>query len=115
MSRDENLYVEIWERKYLKWILMSIKKGGGKTTIDRLDFEKAGNRIKTGYSFGLKIVNGKIPSDEGNATSRDLKIVLDKSKEFGELAKEKEIRIKVADHLQELELSVQVKPLTITD
>ncbi|MBD5266628.1 MAG: hypothetical protein HDS41_00340 [Bacteroides sp.] len=109
MSRESNLYVEIWRKKYLTLILCFIKKGEGKRTIDRLDFETAGNRAR--YGFNLDIRDGKIPLDESNATSRDLRIVLNESEKFRELANGKRIKIKVTDNSKKFELSVDVQPL----
>lgn len=110
MSKEGNLYVEIW-KKELKLILLFIKKNGGKVGLNRSDFEKVGNRLSVGYGFSLSIIDGEIPLDEGNATSRDLRIVLNESEKFRELANGKRIKIKVTDNSKKFELSVDVQPL----
>lgn len=90
MSKE--LYVQIWEDN-ISDILKFIKEGGGEKSLDGARFEEVGNRDN--YRFRLDIENGNIPVKNGSAVARDLKLVLDKNKEFKSLAKDKNIVIRM--------------------
>lgn len=101
---SEELYVQIWKDN-ISDILKFIKEGGGEKYLDGARFEEAGDRKN--YGFRLDIENGNIPVKSGNAVARDLKLVLDKNKEFKSLAKDKNIVIRMGT---KFDLHVIVNP-----
>ena len=82
----QNLYTQIWMDN-LSRIIEVMKDGGGELQLKKQDFEAAGNRDL--YGFRLEIKNAVIPRHRGSAVARDLKEVLDYSKEFYNFAREK--------------------------
>ena len=90
----EHKYVNIW-KKELPSILSLIENGAGKKQLSSTDFQRSGNRLKSGYGFSLQIVNGNIPTKGNSAVARDLKMVLDDSKEFFQIAKGKQILVRM--------------------
>ena len=83
----QNLYIKIWE-DVLPNILDFLTNNNENEIflLDEARFHCVGNRVKSGYSFRLEIVNGNVPRKNGSAVARDLKEVLDASKEFKNLA-----------------------------
>lgn len=88
----KELYVEIW-KDYLHEILSAIKNNGDIIDLAPSRFRSAGNRID--YSFRLDINNGVVPIKSGSAVARDLKMVLDENSEFKDIAKGKNIVIRL--------------------
>lgn len=89
---SEELYVQIWKDN-VSDIVKFIQEGGGEKDLDGARFEEVGNRDN--YGFRLDIENGNIPIKSGSAVARDLKLVLDKDKNFKSIAKGKNIVIQM--------------------
>ena len=88
-------YVCIWEKE-LPFILSAIENGTSEKQLLATDFQRSGNRPKSGYGFSnLHIINGNVPTKKNSAVARDLKIVLDDSKKFSQMAKGKQILIRM--------------------
>lgn len=94
---SEQLYVEIW-KWYLSDILSLIESGGGEKQLDENKFHTVGNRQS--YGFRLDILNSSVPEKKGSAVARDLKIVLDGSKEFKKISKNKTLVIKMGKYFK---------------
>lgn len=88
MSREGNLYVEIW-KEHLDEILDAIDNGGGEISISKSKFDGAGNRQD--YGFSLEVINANVPIKKGKAQARDLKKVLDECPYFKDAAKNRMI------------------------
>ncbi len=102
MSRNSNLYVEIWKENLDK-IIETIKNGGGEIPISRSKFEGVGDRQT--YSFRLEVINTNVPRKNGQAQARDLKRVLDECVDFEEEAKGKTIIFRLTDDFK-LEITI---------
>ncbi len=69
-------------------------------------FIEIGNRISSGYTFRLDIVDGNVPIKKGTAVARDLKTVLDDSPKFNKLSAGRYLLIRMGKdfilHIEEL-------------
>lgn len=97
-------YLRIWEKE-LSFILSAIEKGGDQKRLSPEEFQQSGNRISSGYSFRLSIINGIVPTKSNTAVARDLKEILDYSRDFRHIAKGKSILIRMN---KSFELEVKV-------
>lgn len=93
-------YVEIWQ-KHLPIIVSLLKKALSDNQtkeykLPQQEFEAVGNRKKTGYSFRLHFVNGKIINNlKHSAVARDLATVLNEDTEIKSLLKNKSILLRL--------------------
>lgn len=89
-------YIALW-KKYLPVIKIQLKKSSAKSqTLDmnRIEFESAGDRDLSAYTFNLEIQNGKVTNDiSGSAVARDLFKVLTADKESNEFLSDKTVKI----------------------
>lgn len=65
-------YNDIWKAE-LAFIKKAIQKGDGSKNLDKSMFTTAGNRVASGYTFRLDIINANVPTKSGTAVARDLK------------------------------------------
>jgi hypothetical protein len=74
-SMEERKYLQTW-KKYLPVIRLHLKKSVVEEQQFKLnitDFESAGERGKSGYTFNLQMENGKAMNNiSGSAVARDL-------------------------------------------
>jgi hypothetical protein len=72
---EERKYLQTW-KKYLPVIRLHLKRSLAEEQQFKLnitDFESAGERGKSGYTFNLQIENGKVTNNiSGSAVARDL-------------------------------------------
>jgi len=72
---EERKYLQTW-KKYIPVIRLHLKKSLTEEQQFRLnitDFESAGDRGKSGYTFNLQLENGKVTNNiSGSAVARDL-------------------------------------------
>src|SRR3954466_1065704 len=72
---EERKYLVTW-KKYLPVIRLHIKKslnGDQQFKLNITDFESAGDRGKSGYTFNVALENGKVMNNiSGSAVARDL-------------------------------------------
>jgi len=92
-------YLSIWQKE-LPFILSSIGEGEGRKKLNSGDFKTNGNRKCSGYGFRLDITNGIVPTKGGTAVARDLKEILDYSLEFKDIAKGKNILIRMGNDFE---------------
>ena len=94
-KKSSHKYVELWQ-KVLPEILEFLSDEENEELELQLNgemFVVVGNRVNSGYTFRLDIVNGEVPAKDGSAVARDLKAVLDDSTKFKEYAADKYIEI----------------------
>ena len=59
-TNDEGKYLQVW-KKYMPVIRLLLKKAGDqKLQLYRHEFETTGVKNKSGYSFNIDMVNGKV-------------------------------------------------------
>ena len=72
---EERKYLQTW-KKYIPVIRLYLKKSVTEDQQFKLnitDFESAGDRGKSGYTFNLQMENGKVTNNiSGSAVARDL-------------------------------------------
>ena len=72
---EERKYLQTW-KKYIPVIRLHLKKSVAEEQQFKLnitDFESAGERGKSGYTFNLQMENGKVKNNiSGSAVARDL-------------------------------------------
>lgn len=72
---EERKYLQTW-KKYLPVIRLHLKRSVNEEQQFKLnitDFESAGERGKSGYTFNLQMENGKVKNNiSGSAVARDL-------------------------------------------
>jgi hypothetical protein len=72
---EERKYLQTW-KKYLPVIRLHLKRSFTEEQSFKLnitDFESAGDRGKSGYTFSLQMENGKVTNNiSGSAVARDL-------------------------------------------
>lgn len=92
-------YESFWEDRLpliLEKIRMAFETRNTQEIILRsADFEKLGNRPKSGYTFRMDIPNGIVPTKGGSSVARDLKRVLDNSAAFRQMAADKDMVIRM--------------------
>lgn len=94
----KNIYEEIWE-DVLPGIIEVIADGRLHSYLDMTNykerFQSVGDRPNSGYGFRLFLENCSVTSITNSAVARDLCNVLQRSSHFMELAKDKEIVIRM--------------------
>jgi hypothetical protein len=72
---EQRQYITTW-KKYLPVIRLHLKKSFNEEQQFKLniqDFESAGDRAKSGYTFNIQMENGKVINNiSGSAVARDL-------------------------------------------
>ncbi|HTE00415.1 MAG TPA: hypothetical protein VK668_14075 [Mucilaginibacter sp.] len=95
---EERKYLQTW-KKYIPVIRLHLKKSVTEEQQFRLnitDFESAGDRGKSGYTFNLQLENGKVTNNiSGSAVARDLYESLKTDDLIKAFMQEKSIKISV--------------------
>jgi hypothetical protein len=95
---EERKYLTTWKR-YLPVIRLHLKKSLTEEQSFKLniqDFESAGDRGKSGYTFSLAMENGKIANNiSGSAVARDLYEALKSDETIKAMLQDKSVKISV--------------------
>ncbi|KAA8482843.1 hypothetical protein BDE36_1505 [Arcticibacter tournemirensis] len=95
---EERKYLATWNR-YLPVIRLHLKKSLTEEQSFKLnitDFESAGGRGKSGYTFNLALENGKVSNNiSGSAVARDLYEALKSDEAIKMLLQNKSVKISV--------------------
>jgi hypothetical protein len=95
---EERKYLTTW-RKYIPVIRLHLKRSLNEDQSFKLnitDFESAGDRGKSGYTFSLAMENGKVTNNiSGSAVARDLYEALKTDDAIKEMIQDKTIKISV--------------------
>lgn len=92
-------YIKIWN-DLLPDILLKVKNANETGSRQEYQlkqelFEAAGCRPSSGYNFRMDISDGLVPVKSGTSVARDLKIVLDQSQNFMDLAEGRNLTIRM--------------------
>ena len=95
---EERQYLTTW-KKYLPVIRLHLKKSLNEDQSFKLnitDFESAGDRGKSGYSFNIAMENGRVPNNiSGSAVARDLYEALKGDEAIKAMLQDKQVKISV--------------------
>lgn len=95
---DERNYLSTWQ-KYMPVIRLHLKRSLQEEQQFKLnitDFEAAGSRGKSGYTFNINMENGKVTNSiSGSAVARDLYELLKADEAIKALLKDKNVKISV--------------------
>ena len=95
---EERKYLTTWKR-YIPVIRLHLKKSLVEEQQFKLnikDFESAGDRGKSGYTFNITMENGKVTNNiSGSAVARDLYEALKSDEVIKEMLLNKSIKISV--------------------
>ncbi len=95
---EERKYLATWNR-YLPVIRLHLKKSLTEEQSFKLnitDFESAGSRGKSGYTFNLALENGKVSNNiSGSAVARDLYEALKSDEAIKTLLQNRSVKISV--------------------
>ena len=95
---EERQYLTTWKR-YIPVIRLHLKKSLNEEQHFKLnitDFESAGDRGKSGYTFNLQLENGKVTNSiGGSAVARDLFEALKADDAIKALLQDRSIKISV--------------------
>jgi hypothetical protein len=95
---EERKYLTTW-RKYIPVIRLHLKKRLSEEQCFKLnitDFESAGDRGKSGYTFNLTMENGKVTNNiSGSAVARDLYEALKEDEIIKGILQDKAVKISV--------------------
>jgi hypothetical protein len=95
---EERKYLQTW-KKYLPVIRLHLKRSLTEDQSFKLnitDFESAGDRGKSGYTFNIAMENGKVTNNiSGSAVARDLYEALKTDETIKPMLQDKSIKISV--------------------
>jgi len=95
---EERKYLQTW-KKYLPVIRLHLKRSLTEDQSFKLnitDFESAGDRGKSGYTFNIAMENGKVTNNiSGSAVARDLYEALKSDETIKPMLQDKSIKISV--------------------
>jgi len=95
---EERKYLQTW-KKYLPVIRLHLKRSlvdEQSFKLNITDFESAGDRGKSGYTFSLQMENGKVTNNiSGSAVARDLFEALKSDETIKAMLADKSIKISV--------------------
>jgi hypothetical protein len=95
---EERKYLQTW-KKYAAVIRLHLKRSSNEEQhflLNKTDFESAGDRGKSGYTFNMLIENGKVVNNiSGSAVARDLFETIKTDEVMKEFLKEKTVKINV--------------------
>ena len=110
---EERKYLQTW-KKYLPVIRLHLKRSVNEEQQFKLnitDFESAGERGKSGYTFNLQMENGKVKNNiSGSAVARDLYESLKTDDLIKAFMQEKSIKISVGKSFM---LTIKSSPVSI--
>jgi hypothetical protein len=95
---EQRTYLATW-KKYIPVIRLHLKKSLTEDQSFKLnitDFESAGDRGKSGYTFNIQMENGKVTNNiSGSAVARDLYEALKADEAIKALLQDKSVKISV--------------------
>jgi len=95
---EERKYLQTW-KKYLPVIRLHIKRSlveDQNFKLNITDFESAGDRGKSGYTFNITMENGKVTNNiSGSAVARDLYEALKNDEAIKAMIADKNVKISV--------------------
>jgi hypothetical protein len=95
---EERKYLTTW-KKYLPVIRLHLKRSLNEEQSFKLnitDFESAGDRGKSGYTFNIQMENGKVTNNiSGSAVARDLYELLKSDDVIKAMLQDKAVKISV--------------------
>jgi hypothetical protein len=95
---EERKYLQTW-KKYIPVIRLYLKKSlveDQQFKLNITDFESAGDRGKSGYTFNLQMENGKVINNiSGSAVARDLYESLKADEVIKAFLQDKSVKISV--------------------
>ncbi|WP_428329225.1 hypothetical protein [Mucilaginibacter sp.] len=95
---EERKYLTTWKR-YIPVIRLHLKKSFNEEQQFKLnitDFESAGDRGKSGYTFNIVMENGKVTNNiSGSAVARDLFEALKADEAIKAMLQDKSVKISV--------------------
>jgi hypothetical protein len=95
---EERKYLQTW-KKYIPVIRLYLKKSlteDQQFKLNITDFESAGDRGKSGYTFNLQMENGKVTNNiSGSAVARDLFELLKADEVIKAFLQDKSVKISV--------------------
>jgi hypothetical protein len=95
---EERKYLQTW-KKYIPVIRLHLKRSLTEDQSFKLnitDFESAGDRGKSGYTFNIALENGKVTNNiSGSAVARDLFEALKSDETTKAMLQDKSIKISV--------------------
>ncbi|WP_183559698.1 hypothetical protein [Mucilaginibacter sp. SP1R1] len=95
---EERKYLTTWKR-YMPVIRLHLKKSMNEDQQFKLnitDFESAGDRGKSGYTFNITMENGKVVNNiSGSAVARDLYEAIKEDEAVKALLQDKNVKISV--------------------
>jgi hypothetical protein len=110
---EERKYLQTW-KKYIPVIRLYLKKSVTEDQQFKLnitDFESAGDRGKSGYTFNLQMENGKVTNNiSGSAVARDLFELLKADEVIKAFLQEKSVKISVGKSFM---LTIKSSPISV--
>ena len=110
---EERKYLATW-RKYLPVIRLHLKRSLNEDQSFKLnitDFESAGDRGKSGYTFNISMENGKVINNiSGSAIARDLFELLKNDEAIKAILQDKAVKISVGKSFL---LSIKTTPISV--
>ncbi|HEY0245828.1 MAG TPA: hypothetical protein VGC01_09715 [Mucilaginibacter sp.] len=95
---EQRTYLATW-KKYIPVIRLHLKKSLTEDQSFKLnitDFESAGDRGKSGYTFNIQMENGKVTNNiSGSAVARDLYEALKSDETIKAMLQDKSVKISV--------------------
>ncbi|HEY4198646.1 MAG TPA: hypothetical protein VGM63_24060 [Mucilaginibacter sp.] len=110
---EERKYLQTW-KKYIPVIRLYLKKSVSEDQQFKLnitDFESAGDRGKSGYTFNLQMENGKVINNiSGSAVARDLFELLKADEVIKAFLQDKSVKISVG---KSFVLTIKSSPISV--
>ena len=110
---EERKYLLTW-KKYLPVIRLHLKRSLNEEQNFKLnitDFESAGDRGKSGYTFNLMLENGKVTNNiSGSAVARDLFELLKSDDVIKAIFQERTVKISVG---KSFVLNIKTNPIPV--
>jgi hypothetical protein len=110
---EERKYLATW-KKYLPVIRLHIKRSLNEDQSFKLnitDFESAGDRGKSGYTFNINMENGRVTNNiSGSAIARDLFELLKNDEVIKGIMQDKNVKISVGKSFL---LSIKTQHLSV--
>jgi len=110
---EERKYLATW-KKYLPVIRLHIKRSLNEDQSFKLnitDFESAGDRGKSGYTFNINMENGRVTNNiSGSAVARDLFELLKNDEVIKGILQDKNVKISVGKSFL---LSIKTQHLSV--
>ena len=110
---DEGKYLQLW-KKYMPVIRLLLKKSGDQQLqLYRHEFETTGVKNKSGYSFNIEMVNGKVMNKiSGMAIAKDLVQSMNENPDLNAWLKSQSLKISMGRAF-ELNLQKITAPIAV--